>query len=119
MPIIPAVALPSQWIVTDIAPKYEGKDATRRVVGTQIKALLTMDHCAQVPITILDLDASTLPSQELINERNLNMDFLVAEFQNLSVSFSGGDFGSIRYKGTASGVKFLNSATPTSNVPSK
>lgn len=122
MPNIPKIALPETWIVVDIGPKYEGKDVTRRIVGTQVKILLTLDHCAPVPITIRGLNSDTLPSPELVNDRNLKTDFLVARFQNLEISFSGGDYGAIRYRGTATGVEFLNLNTPPAQphgVPAK
>lgn len=60
------------------------------------------------PITIPGLDISKLPSPEVVTERNMKLDFLKARFSDLVITFSGGDYGAIRYKGTATGVEFLN-----------
>lgn len=38
----------------------------------------------------------------------MKLDFLKARFSDLVITFSGGDYGAIRYKGTATGVEFLN-----------
>jgi len=108
--------------VVKIGPAYEGKGEARHVVGSVLTALLLFDNCAQVPITIMGLDNSKLPAPELVTERNMQMHFLIAKFQNLVISFSGGDFGSIRYKGTAAGVEFLNLNPPpaqTNTTPTK
>ena len=98
--------------VVKIGSKFEGAGAARHEVGAQINAMLLFDNCAQVPIVISGLDASKLPSPELVMERNTTMKFLIAKFNNLVITFSGGDFGAIRYKGTATGVEFLNLNPP-------
>lgn len=91
-----------------IAPKYEGSGDARHVVGTVFTALLLFDNCAQVPITVLGLDASKLPDPEVVTERNMKLNFIQARFTDLVISFSGGDYGAIRYRGTASGIEILN-----------
>ena len=92
-----------------ISPKYEGTGDAKHIVGTTIETMLPFDSCAHVPVTIRGLDAFSLPSPEIIADHNLKLDFLKARFSNLVITFSGGDYGSIRYKGTASGVEFLPS----------
>lgn len=104
--------------VVKISPKFEGSGAARREIGTQFNALLLFDNCAQVPITVPGLDASAMPSPELVSERNLSLKFLTAKFQNMIITFSGGDFGAIRYKGTATGVEFLNLNPPQAQASS-
>ena len=94
--------------VSKISPKYEGSGEARHIIGAQVTALLLFDNCAQVPITIPGLDISKLPSPEVVTERNMKLDFLKARFSDLVITFSGGDYGAIRYKGTATGVEFLN-----------
>lgn len=113
---LPFVAHGDTMPIVKIAPKFEGTGAARHEVGTQINVLLLFDNCAQVPIVISGLDASKLPSPELVMERNTGMKFLVAKFQNLVITFSGGDFGAVRYKGTATGVEFLNLNPPQAQV---
>lgn len=93
-------------------PKYEGSGEARQLVGTVIEGLLLFDSCAHVRINIPDLDPSSLPSTEFFTERNMKMNFVLARFKNLVITFSGGDYGAIRYKGTASGVEFLNLNPP-------
>lgn len=120
--ILPHAAHGDTLAAVDIRVKYEGSGPARHVVGTQIDCLLTFDRCARVPITILGLDASTLPGSELVDERNQNLQFLLVRFQNLVITFSGGDYGSIRYKGTATAVEFLNLTPPPTQprtVPGK
>lgn len=112
MPVFPFNAHGDTMPVVKIAPKFEGTGPARHEVGTQFNALLLFDSCAQVPIVISGLDASKLPSPELVMERNMAMRFLLAKFQDLVITFSGGDFGAIRYKGTATGVEFLNLNPP-------
>lgn len=108
MPKLPSVAHGDTQPIVKIGPKSEGQGPTRHVTGSQITIMLLFDNCAQVPVAIPGLDASMLPSPELVTERNMKMDFLVARFRDLSITYSGGDYGAIRYKGTASGVEFLN-----------
>lgn len=98
--------------VVKIVPKYEGEGNNRRVIGIQCDALLLFDHCTRVPITVIGAEASTLPSNEILTERNMKLQLVLARFQNLVVSFSGGDYGSIRYKGTATGIEVLNPTLP-------
>ncbi len=93
--------------VVKIAPKYEGRGDERHLVGTQMNALLLFDSCVQVPITILGLDASKLPAPEVVYERNVSLNFLKVRFTDLVVTFSGGDYGAIRYKGTATGAEII------------
>ncbi len=117
MAILPFAAHGDTFSVVKIGSKYEGTGENRRIVGAQCHGLLLFDNCAQVPITIPGLDASKLPGPEVVTERNMKMDFLKARFTNLVISYSGGDYGAIRYKGTASGVEFLNLTAPGSASP--
>lgn len=105
---LPYAAHGDTHIVTQITPKYEGSGDTRHIVGGVTDIILLFDNCARVPVTILGVDPSKLPSPEVVTERNMKMDFLKARFTDLEITFSGGEFGTIRYKGTASGVEFLN-----------
>ena len=118
MALLPFAAHGDTLPVVKISSKFEGTGTARHEVGTQFHALLLFDACAQVPIVISGLDASKFPEPEIVNQRNMKLQFLVGRFQNLSISFSGGDYGSIRYKGTASGVEFLN-PDPSQTAPSK
>lgn len=113
---LPKAAHGDTHIVTKIAPKYEGSGESRHVVGSVADIMLLFDNCARVPVTILGLDVTKLPSPEVVTERNVKQDFLKARFTDLEITFSGGDFGAIRYKGTASGVEFLN-LTPITSTP--
>ena len=112
---LPFAAHGDTLAVTKIVPKYEGSGEARHVVGSQVTGLLLFDNCAQVPITIPGLDASKLPGPEVVTERNLKMDFLKARFTDLVITFCGGDYGAIRYKGTASGIEFLNLVSGTTS----
>ncbi len=106
--------------VVKISTKYEGSGAARHEVGVQFNALLLFDNCAQVPITVPGLDIAKFPSAEVVTQRNMKMQFFVARFRDLTITFSGGDFGVIRYKGTATGVEFLNlTQAPVQPAPSK
>ena len=87
---------------------YEGKDAARHEVGVKVTALLLFDNCAAVPIVIKGFDFTQMPTGELVTARNMKLQLLVAKFSNLVITFTGGDFGAIRYKGTASGIEILN-----------
>ena len=93
--------------VVKIGPKYEGKGEARHIVGTQFHALLLFDNCAQAPITILGPDPTLFPTPEVVAERNLKMDFLRVRFTDLVITFSGGDYGAINYRGTASNVEII------------
>ena len=99
--------------VCKIDKAYKGKGDTRQEIGVKVTSLLTFDGCAHVPITIPGLDISKLPSSEVVTERNQRMQFLVARFRDLEITFRGGDFGAVVYSGTASGVEFLNLNPPT------
>ena len=106
--------------VVKISTKYEGSGAARHEVGVQFNALLLFDNCAQVPITIPGLDISKFPSTEVVTQRNQKLQFLVAKFYNLVVTFSGAEYGRINYRGTATGVDFLNlNPAPAQSAPSK
>lgn len=105
--------------VVKISTKYEGSGAARHEVGVQFNAMLLFDNCAMVPITIPGLDISKFPSTDVVTQRNMKLQFLVARFQNLTITFSGGDYGSVRYKGTANGVEFLNLTAQPSSTPTK
>lgn len=105
---LPAAAYGDTLPIVKIAPKYEGKGDARHIVGTEVTAPLPFDNMALVPITIPGLDAATLPSPETVAERNMKLDLLMGKFQGLVIEYSGGDFGSIRYKGRAAGVTFTN-----------
>lgn len=117
MATLPFAAHGDTLPVVKLAPKYEGVGEARHVVGVQATVLLLFDGCAQAPITVLGMDPAKLPTLELMTERNIKLDFIKARFTGLTISFSGGDYGSIRYRGTASGIEFLNLA-PVPN-PSK
>lgn len=94
--------------IVKIGPKHEGKGEARHIAGSLIHALLPFGSCAQVPITIPGLDATKLPAPEVVTEHNMKLDFIKARFTDLTISFSGGDYGSIRYSGTASGVEIIS-----------
>jgi len=105
--------------VVKISPKYEGRGDARHIVGTELTALLPFDNMASVPITIPGLDAATLPTSETVTERNMKLDLLMAKFQGLTIGFSGGDFGAVRYKGRATGVTFINLTPASTTAPGK
>lgn len=119
MATLPYASHGDTHVVTKIAPKYEGSGDARHIVGGVADIMLLFDNCARVPVTILGLDPAKLPSPEVVTERNLKMDFLKARFTDLVITFSGGDYGAIRYKGTASGIEFLNltPAAPSTPAP--
>lgn len=117
MATLPLAAHGDTLPIIKIAQKFEGSGDARHITGAQLTGLLLFDNCAQVPITISGLDASKLPSPEVVTERNMSLNFIKARFTDLVITFSGGDFGAIRYKGTANGVEFLNLAP--SNPPAK
>ena len=106
--ILPNIVYGETLPIVKITPKYEGEGPNRRGIGVQCDALLLFDHCAHVPIVVTGADASKLPSNEILTERNMKLQFMIARFQNLVITYSGGDYGSIRYKGTATGVEVLN-----------
>lgn len=108
MATLPFAAHGDTLPIVKIASKYEGARDARHTAGTIATAMLLFDNCAQVPITIPGLDASKLPAPEVVTERNMKLDFIKARFTDLVISFSGGDYGAIRYRGTASGIEILN-----------
>ena len=116
--ILPKAAHGDTLPVVKIAPKYEGRGDARHVIGTETTVLLPFDNMAAAPVVIAGLDASTLPSPEIVTERNMKLDLIMARFDGLVIEFSGGDFGAVRYKGTAKGVTFTN-MTPSSTAPAK
>lgn len=114
---LPQAAHGSKLPVAKIGPKYEGKGDARRLIGVEFAGFLPFDGMAAVPIVIPNLDIATLPSQEVITERNLRLDLLVGDFQGLVIEFSGGDYGAVRYTGRATGVTFPNLNAPSSTNP--
>ena len=52
-------------------------------------------------------------ARQEIGSKVTAMQFLVARFRDLEITFRGGDFGTVVYSGTASGVEFLNLNPPT------
>lgn len=102
--------------IVKIGSKYEGRGESRHIVGTEVTAILPFDNMALAPIVIPGLDAATLPTSETVTERNMKLDLLMGKFQGLVIEYSGGDFGSIRYKGRATGVTVTNlTATGTAS----
>lgn len=102
--------------VVKIASKYEGSGPARHEAGVQFNALLLFDNCATVPIVVPGLDIAKFPSADVVTQRNMKLQFFVARFRNLVITFSGGDYGTVRYKGTATGVELLN-LTPAPAQP--
>lgn len=94
--------------IVKIETAYAGTGEARHEVGAKATALLLFDHCAHVPITIPGLDIAKLPTDDFLTERNMKMQFVVARFRDLVIEFFGGDYGTVRYRGTASGIEFLN-----------
>lgn len=112
--IMPYPAHGDTLIVTKIEPKFEGKGDARHVIGTEIVVMLLFDHCSLVPIVIRGLDAATLPDDRVVSERNMSKDFLIGRFKDLVITYRGGDYGSVVYSGTASGVEISNLTPPAS-----
>ena len=92
MAILPRAAHGDTIPVTKVERAYQGKGEARHEVGSKLTGLLLFDGCAQVPITIPGLDISKLPSPDIVTERNLKMQFLVARFRDLEISYRGGEF---------------------------
>ena len=109
---LPKAAHGDKFIIVKCGEKKEGTGEARHVVGSELTALLLYDNCAPVKFAIPGLDAKTLPNPETVNERNMKMDFLMARFTDPVIEYSGGDYGAVRYKGTATGVEFLNLTPP-------
>lgn len=95
--------------IVKIGPKYEGKGDARRVVGTQFRALLLFDNCAHATIVVLGPDPTKFSAPEVVTERNMKLDFLKVRFTDLVINYFGGDYGAIRYTGTASGAEIVQS----------
>lgn len=112
MATIPRAAVGDTLPVTKVERAFQGKGEARHEVGSKLTALLLFDGCAPVTITIPGLDVSRLPSPDIVAERNMKMQLLVARFRDLEISFRGGDYGAIVYSGTATGVEFLNLNPP-------
>lgn len=110
---LPRAAVGDTLPVIKCEPAFKGRGEARQEIGSKVTAMLLFDNCAQVPITMLGLDSSKLPTPEVVSARNQKMQFLVARFHNLEVSFRGGDYGAVIYSGTASGIEFLNLNPPT------
>ena len=113
MPTLPFAAHGDTLPVIKLDKAYKGKGEARQEIGSKVTAMLLFDNCTHVPITIPSLDISKLPSSEVVSARNQKMQFLVARFRDLEITFRGGDFGTVVYSGTASGVEFLNLNPPT------
>lgn len=109
MATLPKVAHGDTLYVAKIGPKFEGKGEGRHLVGTQFHALLLFDNCAQVPITVPGLDSSKFPSSEAITERNMKLDFIKIRFTDLTINYTGGDYGAVNYRGTATNAEILPS----------
>ena len=110
--ILPHAAVGDTLPVSKVEKAYKGKGDARQEIGTKVTAMLLFDNCAHVPITIAGLDVSKLPSPDIVSERNMKMQFLVARFRDLEITFRGGDYGTVIYSGTASGIEFLNLNAP-------
>jgi len=111
--ILPRAAHGDTLPVVKLEKSYKGKGEAKQEIGSKVTAMLLCDNCAQVPIRIAGLDISKLPSPDIVSVRNTKMQFLVARFRDLEISYRGGDYGSVIYSGTASGIEFLNLNPPT------
>lgn len=105
---LPPIAYGDTLYVANAQEKFKGKDAARHSIGVEVDVILLFDHLAHVPILIEGFDVKQLPAPEVISEHNMKLDLIKARFKDLRITFSGGDFGAIRYAGTATGVEFLN-----------
>ena len=108
MPTLPSLSHGDTLPVTRIEAAYEGRGEARHENGIKVTVLLPFDAFASVPVTIPGVDVTNFPSNDVITERNMALRFLVGKFKNLVISFSGGDYGAVRYRGTASGLTILN-----------
>jgi hypothetical protein len=111
---LPFIAHGDTLPVVKVDKAYKGQGQARQELGSKVTALLLFDNCAHVPITIPGLDFSKLPSPDVVSSRNGKMQFLLARFRDLEINYRGGDFGTVIYTGTASGLEFLNLNPPTS-----
>jgi len=107
MATLPLAAHGDVLPIVKITPKYEGKGESRHVVGVQFYALLLFDSCARVPITVLNLDPAALPAPDVVGEHNMKLNFLTVRFKDLVITFTGGEYGAINYRGTASGAEIV------------
>lgn len=104
---LPHLAHGDELIVTKIEPKNEGVKENRHVVGVQFRGLLLFDNCAHVTIVVKGLDPAKFPSPEVITERNMKLDFLKVRFTDLVITFTGSEYGSVTYRGTASNAEII------------
>jgi len=111
--VLPRAAHGDTLPVCKVEKAYKGKGEARQEIGSKVTAMLLFDSCTPVTITIPGLDISKLPSSDFVSERNLKMQFLVARFRDLEITIRGGDYGTVIYSGTASGLEFLNLKPPT------
>lgn len=116
---LPYAAHGDTFIIAKIKEKMEGKGDARHIVGAELTAILLFDNLAPAPITIVGLDTKQLPTPEVVNERNMKQDFLMARFKGPVIEYAGGDYGAVRYKGTATGVEFLNLSASAPGVAIK
>lgn len=112
--ILPFAAVGDTLPIIKIEPAYKGRGDARQEIGSKVTAMILFDHCAHVPILIAGLDASKLPSPEVVSARNQKMQFLVARFPDLEITFRGGDYGTVIYSATAAGIELLNLNPPVS-----
>lgn len=104
---LPHSAHGNDLVVTKIEPQNEGKNENRHVVGTKFRGLLLFDHCAHVTIVVKGLDPAKFPGPEVVTERNMKLDFMKVHFTDLVITFTGGDYGAITYRGTASNAEII------------
>lgn len=105
---LPYSAHGNELVVTKIDPKYEGKGENRHIVGAQLRALMLFDGCAHATIVVMGIDPAKFPPPEVITEHNMKLNFLKVRFSDLVITFSGGDYGAIIYRGTASGAEVIH-----------
>lgn len=104
---LPLAAHGNEIIVTKIEPQNEGKNENRHVVGIKFRGLLLFDGCAHVNIVVKGLDPAKFPAPEVVTERNMKLDFLKVRFTDLVITFNGGDYGAVIYRGTASNAEII------------
>lgn len=109
---LPRAAVGDTLPVIKIEPAFKGRGEARQEIGSKLTCMLLFDNCAHVPITIPGLDSSKLPSPDIVTERNMKLQFLVARFRGLEVTYRGGDWGAVVYSAAATGVEFLNLSPP-------
>lgn len=104
---LPHAAHGDELVIAKIEPKSEGKGENRHIIGTQFRALLLFDNCAHANIIVKGLDATKFPAPGVVTERNMKLDFLKIRFTDLVITYSGGDYGAINYRGTASNAEII------------